>query len=238
MNEKAYPGELPLTSFPIRCLELQSEETLPLAKARNHAFAQAQYDHCVWIDVDCISSRSLIGEYAEAFEKNDQALYAGQVRYLSQENTQKPDVLEQLENYSSSDPVRGHLRQFPYELFWSLNFGCSRSVFDQIGGFDEHFTGYGAEDTDFSFTARHQNMDMITLPAVVYHQYHPSYSPPLNHLESIVSNARRFHQKWNRWPMEGWLKAFQKRGYITWLEHQIKILQLPSELEIQQALKS
>ncbi|WP_300342830.1 galactosyltransferase-related protein [Nesterenkonia sp.] len=37
-----------------------------------------------------------------------------------------------------------------YELFWSLSFAVRREVFDQIGGFDAGYTGYGAEDTDFA----------------------------------------------------------------------------------------
>ncbi|MDR6197570.1 glycosyltransferase [Siphonobacter sp. SORGH_AS_0500] len=238
MNESAYAEDFPVTSFPIRCVELRSEETLPLAKARNYAFSLAQHDHCVLVDVDCIVSPSLLGMYADAFEKEDSVLYAGKVRYLTQANTEKPDVLEHLESYSQADPIRSRFDQFPYELFWSLNFGCSRKVFHTIGGFDESFTGYGAEDTDFSFTARHRGIELITLPVTAYHQYHPSYSPPLNHLESIVSNARQFYQKWKLWPMEGWLAAFQKRGYITWSEDQISVEKLPSITEIQETLKS
>ncbi len=238
MNESAYLDELPLTMFPIRCVELRSGEALPLAKARNYAFSLAQYDHCVLIDVDCIVGPSLIEAYAKAFEQQDDVLYAGKVRYLTQQNTSKPDVLTHLESYSQPDPVRDRFESFPYELFWSLNFGCSRKVFQQIGGFDESFTGYGAEDTDFSFTARQQGVELVTLPNVAYHQYHASYSPPLNHLESIVSNANRFYQKWKVWPMEGWLTAFQKSGYISWSEEQILIQTLPSTLEIQQALKA
>ncbi|MGK2883354.1 MAG: hypothetical protein ACSLE8_01015 [Rhodococcus sp. (in: high G+C Gram-positive bacteria)] len=29
-----------------------------------------------------------------------------------------------------------------------------------------------------------------------------------------MRNAALFHRRWNRWPMEGWLAAFEARGLI------------------------
>ncbi|WP_409241961.1 glycosyltransferase family 2 protein, partial [Caballeronia sp. INML3] len=39
-------------------------------------------------------------------------------------------------------------------MFWSLNFACHLNTFEQIGGFDDAYTGYGGEDTDFAFRAK------------------------------------------------------------------------------------
>lgn len=30
-----------------------------------------------------------------------------------------------------------------------------------------------------------------------------------------VRNAHLFHQRWNAWPMHGWLDAFAERGLLT-----------------------
>jgi len=122
-------------------------------------------------------------------------------------------------------------------LFWSLNFGCSKATYSKIGGFDEDFSGYGAEDTDFAFSANKNGVDFKTIDALAYHQYHPSYDPPVNHIESIVENATRFKAKWGLWPMEGWLRKFCEMGYTSFISGQINLLKLPTTDEISAVLK-
>ena len=47
-----------------------------------------------------------------------------------------------------------------YELFWSLSFALTSSTWRTIGGFCEHYRGYGAEDTDFAQMARAAGVPM------------------------------------------------------------------------------
>ena len=122
-----------------------------------------------------------------------------------------------------------------YGAFWSLCFAIMRAQFAQIGGFDTHYVGYGAEDTDFAFTARALNIDFYLTNDVIYHQQHSVYRPPLNHLESIVINANRFYEKWQHWPMAGWLAEFSAMDLIDWQAEQsvaIDIIRQPSKVEI------
>jgi hypothetical protein len=233
MNEDVYP--LPQTPFPMRALSLYSEEKLPLAKARNFAMSQTNATHCIFLDVDCIPAADFISAYTKAFSTGDR-LWSGQVRYLKT-GFPEDEGTAVLAEWSDPDPVRGNLTTLPYELFWSLNFGCSKAVFEQIGGFDESYHGYGAEDTDFSFTAREKNVEMGMVNATVYHQPHPSYDPPLNHLEDIVKNASVFFKKWNRWPMEGWLKKFVSMGYALWDNDRLMVLHRPSPIEMNKYLR-
>ena len=229
MNEEDYP--LPPVSFPLSSFCLLSEESLPLAKARNFAMSKASAEHCIFLDVDCIPEEDLISSYRKAFAQHD-VLWSGSVRYLNTNHL--PDLhTGALQILSKADPIRGGLTSMPYELFWSLNFGCSKSVFGKIGGFDEQYTGYGAEDTDFAFMARANHVQLETLEATAYHQPHASYNPPLNHLEDIISNARVFHRKWHQWPMEGWLTQFREMGYISWDHDHINILNYPEEAVIE-----
>ncbi|TXD98432.1 glycosyltransferase family 2 protein [Psychrobacter frigidicola] len=125
-----------------------------------------------------------------------------------------------------------------YGAFWSLCFAISRGQFERIGGFDTQYVGYGAEDTDFSFTARSLNIDFYLTNDVIYHQQHDVYRPPLNHLESIVINANRFYDKWQHWPMAGWLLAFADMGLIDWQVDQqqlISMIRKPSATQIEKA---
>lgn len=125
-----------------------------------------------------------------------------------------------------------------YGAFWSLCFAMTRQQFERLGGFDTQYTGYGAEDTDLAFTARQLNIDFYLTADVVYHQQHSVYRPPLNHLDSIVINANRFYDKWQRWPMDGWLSSFTDMGLINWQAEQstpITLIRKPSHIEVEQA---
>ena len=121
-----------------------------------------------------------------------------------------------------------------YGAFWSLCFGITRQQFDKIGGFDTQYIGYGAEDTDFAFTTRSLGINFYLSADVAYHQQHSVSRPPLNHLDSIVINANRFYQKWQHWPMQGWLEQFVSMGLIDWQEQQtssIEVIRLPTKKE-------
>lgn len=233
MNEESYT--LPPTGFPVHSFSFSSEESLPLAKARNFALSRANADNCIFLDVDCIPSQDFIKKYLEAFTAQD-ILWSGDIRYLNTSNLPALDATT-LNKLSKADPIRGELESMPYELFWSLNFGCSKAVFANIGGFDEDYRGYGAEDTDFAFKARTQGVELGMIDASAYHQPHASYSPPLNHLEDIISNAKIFHEKWKQWPMEGWLKKFEEMGYISWSKDQLQLISYPDQSVIERYRK-
>lgn len=234
MNEEAY--QLPACSFPIKQRVVSSVHHLPLAAARNAAVSFACFDHMIFLDVDCIPASDFLSVYNKTFNNRD-VLIAGRVRYLTAQVMEKENLLACMKEYSIPDPVRENVDQYPYELFWSLNFGCSKSVFRQIGGFDEFFTGYGAEDTDFAFAAKAKGVPIHTINAMAFHQYHPSYDPPMNHLVDIVSNATSFRKKWGIWPMEGWLAKFERAGLIKWSEEDIELKRMPSAMEMEKALK-
>ena len=235
MNDRL--PELPQTPFEITTATINTDDgTLPLAAARNKAAAIARGDKLIFLDVDCISDRDLVSIFNYHLERED-ALYSGSVRYLS-----KP-----LHNYdwtaglakSSFHKLQGtapegkEKRPHPYELFWSLNFGIRKQTFEDLGGFDERYDGYGGEDTDFSFTARSRGLPHYKIAALAYHQFHPSYTPPLNHLADIVRNALVFYDKWQILPMDKWLKQFAELGYIKLENNEAEIIKYPTKAEIE-----
>jgi GT2 family glycosyltransferase len=195
---------------------------LPLATARNRGAATATGDQLVFLDVDCIPSAHTFGAYRDAIGRG--GLVCGPVRYLERfwEVGLPADPDERvLRARSSPHPVRpppdAERVGEDHELFWSLSFGCCRRTWEAIGGFDEAFVGYGAEDTDFAFTARARGIPVRWIPGgEVFHQWHRSEAPPVEHLASIVANAATFREKWDRWPMQGWLAEFARRGLVDW----------------------
>ena len=240
MNDRL--PHLPQTPFKIVTATIETEDgTLPLASARNKAAELAKGDKLIFLDVDCISDRNLIASFNYHLERED-ALYAGSVRYLQADWCKQVWTLASLKRRSDWHRLQGKApkgnTKIPhhYELFWSLNFGIRRQTFQKLQGFDENYTGYGGEDTDFAFTARAHNLPCYKISALAYHQYHVSYQPPLNHLAEIVNNAGIFYQKWQIMPMGKWLRQFAELGYIELEDDKITILRQPEKSAIEACL--
>jgi len=238
MNQPA--RDLRSECFPIHCLVVDdASHGLPLAKARN-AVRQCEGEQWVFLDVDCIPGESLLSDYAVALREMPDTLHLGEVRYLpstaqmggwTHATLARDGVAHPLSQYRGEP---GSL--LPHHLFWSLNFACTREVFERVGGFDEGYLGYGAEDTDFAFSARRQGVELRTAAAQAFHQYHPTWRPPLNHFSAIVANAQRFHQRWQEWPMEGWLGEFVELGLVSWSAQSLQILRHPTDAEVDACL--
>ncbi len=235
MNEA--PSPLHSERFAIHALRVDGANgALPLARARNAIRGRNEAQPWVFLDVDCIPSPGLLRGYREALRAHPQALHLGEVRYLPPSANDPGWTAQSLQAASVAHPLnvfRSETGQpMPHHLFWSLNFACAGEVFERIGGFDDGYLGYGGEDTDFAFRARERGVELRSADALAYHQYHPTYRPPLNHFAAIVANARRFHARWNEWPMSDWLGGFAERGLIDWRDDELEVLRQPSAAEI------
>ncbi len=240
MNEA--PGAFSSPHFPITTLRLDEPAGLPLARARNCVASIDPEAPWVFLDVDCIPAHDLLAQYRDSLLAQPDALHMGQVRYLPEGANRSGWTEAELSARGAEHPVAqfrtGPGNALPYHLFWSLNFACTGQVFARIGGFDEEYRGYGGEDTDFAFRARRAGVPLLDHAAVAFHQYHPSYEPPLNHFADIVTNARHFYRRWGVWPMEGWLRAFSDLGLVRWTDEHLEIIQAPSPEDVAQALSS
>ncbi|MEV3903632.1 galactosyltransferase-related protein [Mycobacterium sp. NPDC050551] len=198
---------------------------LPLAAARNAGAERALSrgaELLIFLDVDCIPGPSLVGRYVEAHRTlGAAALLSGPVTYLppAGPNGYPLDTLDELTRphpARPSPPVGALVRAPDHDLFWSLSFAVSADTWGRIGGFCEEYVGYGGEDTDFAAVARRHGIPLVWVGgAHAYHQHHPVSDPPVEHLAEIVDNARVFRSRWNRWPMPGWLDAFERMELIV-----------------------
>lgn len=224
------------TCFPVKTTNLMAAG-LALAKARNTAAAASEGDLLLFLDVDCIPGKNLVPAMREALEAND-ALICAEVLYLGADDAKAGWREEDLLVAGRRHPARafpsiGLRAETDPGLFWSLAFGIRRDSFERLGGFDEMFEGYGAEDTDFGFRAAAAGLPLLFLAAApVFHQHHSEYDPPLQHFEDIVRNAGTFERRWGFLPMRGWLDAFAARGLITIQANRITIHRTPSADEI------
>jgi GT2 family glycosyltransferase len=218
--------------FDVTIHDLDSEELLPLAAARNKGFSEAHTDTVIFVDVDCIVSPTLFEHMIAAITETSviaaYPLYLPTVPESGDFDTYKHDAV--------SHPVRRQLvagEPIPHLQFWSIIFGMRKEAFERAGGFDETFTGYGAEDTDFAMSFHRAGLTQLFVNDYVLHQYHDKYDPPLNHFDAIIENATRYKNKWGELPMRSWLDAFAEMGLIAINNDEtLHVLRHPTEQEI------
>lgn len=219
----------PETTHHLIRLDGADGKKLALAGARNAAGDQAAdngADLIIFLDADCIPGPDLVNHYRSCLNTHPAAVAAGPVTYLARPGAAGYD-LAQLTGQTDPHPARPNPRpgQNPvathqeYLLFWSLSFAVRAQTWREIrartGGFDERYVGYGGEDTDFALRLRHAGIPLRWAGgAHAYHQWHPVSSPPWEHLDEILVNARHFHSTWGFWPMSGWLTEFARAGAI------------------------
>ncbi|WP_312082774.1 glycosyltransferase [Brevundimonas sp.] len=236
------PVTLPTLDFPVR-IERLAGDALPLAAARNLAAALASGDILLFLDVDCIVSSAVCGRMQALLAEHD-AVVCPEVLYLPAGAIPPgPLSITDLKTAGRPHPVR----PFPQDgeslernpgLFWSLAFALRRSTFDRIGGFDETYVGYGAEDTDLGFRIARDGLPLLFAGgAPVFHQHHEGYDPPLQHFHALIANADRFHGAWSIWPMDGWLRAMAELGLVDWSPDRLTICREPTPTEIAAARK-
>lgn len=233
------PVVAPEPPFATRVIRLDGVN-LPLAAARNAAAHAARGNYLLFLDVDCIPMQGLVGAMQEQLRTQD-AIICAEAFYLGPDDARENWTEAGLRRVATSHPAR----PFPVNgtrdeknpgLFWSLIFGIRRTRFEKMAGFDEAYTGYGAEDTDFGFRARRADVPLKFMGSTgAFHQHHAVYDPPLQHIEDIVRNAQLFHERWLFWPMEGWLRAFADAGLIEWSGGQVTLLRPPSAVELAKA---
>lgn len=195
---------------------------LPLAAARNLGARRAierGAETVVFLDVDCLAGPRLVEGYDEVVSRTPTTIWSGPVTYLPpglpESALPRPWELDD-PHPARPAPAEGEVvAGAEPDLFWSLSFAVHRQTWERSGGFCERYVGYGAEDTDFGrqVAGRGIGLGWAGTPRA-YHQHHPTHDPPVQHLHDILRNGAVFYERWGRWPMLGWLEAFEARGLV------------------------
>ena len=229
--------DLPDPGCPVRHLHVPGEP-MPLASARNRAAEAARGDVLIFLDVDCIPGPGLVAAYAGA---GTDGLLLGEVLYLPQGAVGADLDVAHLDRLGRPHPAKppipaSGLRCEPdAKELWGLSFALPSSAYRSLGGMDEGFAGYGAEETDFAVRLAAAGLPTHWVAgARAYHQHHPVHVPPLQHFDPILRNAARFRARHGHWCMEYWLGQFQEAGLIAWDAEgsSIRLLRAPTPSEI------
>lgn len=231
-------GDLPTTNFPLVSLHVAGSE-MPLAAARNRAAEAATGSVLVFLDVDCIPSSKLTERYRAACSSMNCVLLS-EVYYLSASESSDRDLFDKLDKVGSRHPSKPALpdnaiiKEHDHGELWGLAFGLKRCVWEMVGGMDESYFGYGAEETDFGQRLKKTGVELAWLGgARAYHQHHTIHIPPYQHFKHIVRNANLFYERWGIWCMDYWIDQFKENGLIEEQCGKLTIIRDPSDDEIQ-----
>ncbi|MFC6861830.1 glycosyltransferase family 2 protein [Zunongwangia atlantica] len=206
---------------------------LNLAGARNLGANKATTNQLIFLDVDCIPNTYCFERILNSLSSKN--VVQGTPKYLTKSVTNLKCLNLKSIYHPLKPPVKTSIREKDYNQFWSLIFGIKRSTFLKLGGFHENYQGYGAEDTDLGQKFEMHTLNLYRANAIVYHQYHQVYRPPLNHFLGIVRNAQVFYDRWGFMPMMNWIEKFKETKLVEINNGQLKVLRLPTSNEIEEA---
>ena len=165
------PLERPAGAPPDLKIVRQPRRGFGLARARNLGARAAAHGILVFLDGDVIPEAGLIRAHARWHHAVGDALTLGFCAYVSAEGVDAAAVrarrgsLAELFAGRPHDPpwLERHMTRTAdltsrhADLFRAVtghNFGISRALFEDAGGFDASFARYGGEDTEFAYRAQ------------------------------------------------------------------------------------
>lgn len=234
-----------------------TQQTLPIARARNKGMLAATYDTILYVNVEAIVAPTLVGDGVRKLASNSivftsvkcvpedlcRSSYNQLKRShiaLSTGDRSSNDDMTFLENVIGNQQNQEiNYGKFSNDSICSTVFFIRKTDFEKTGGFDESYTGFGLNDEDFFTTCRHLRLQLVQLETVTFVPERLTYRCPLNHLLDFVSNAQRFHHKWGFYPCNAVLKRYAALGYINndFETQGLHVKHLPSEEEMRSSSK-
>jgi hypothetical protein len=148
------------------------------AKARNRGVTKTTGEIIAFTDADCIPAPDWLAVLAEKFEQKEHSVIGGGVKFPSTNYWTTADNVSMFHDYLSVHPA-GRRDQLP-----SLNLAIRRSVFEQIGGFDERYPRPAGEDSDLSIRLRRAGYQLWFEPRAIV-----AHDPVRNSLKDLVSHS-------------------------------------------------
>ena len=135
-------------------LRRQANRGFRAAAARNLGAAGSTSDVLVFLDADTVPEPGFVTALVRRAAACPDVLAVGRRRHadLSGDGAELPEPAWLREGYAATrDLLDADGRSFRFVL--SAVLACRRALFEDLGGFDERFIGYGGEDWDLAYRA-------------------------------------------------------------------------------------
>lgn len=135
----------------------QPDNGFRAARARNLAILRAEHDYVIFTDGDCLLPPEFIQNHVRLASRNkivagSRALISKQKTDHLMQNRERTSIEHLFSSYKFSNLPLGTLRDSrpeSWQTVRSCNFGIHRTDVVKVKGFDEAYTGWGREDSDF-----------------------------------------------------------------------------------------
>jgi len=182
----------------------QDDEGYRLSEIRNKGIESAKHEQIIILDCDMLPLPTLVESYMMYAHVTDKAVLIGGRRYVNTDNTKYENIIKNVgilydlpsvrtdtgkppENglppsedwrykiYRETNNLKNS--KYPFRAFCGGNVCFPKSLIDKIGGFDEDFKAWGAEDTEFGYRVYNQGYWLIPVEkAEALHQEPPNGS--------------------------------------------------------------
>jgi cellulose synthase/poly-beta-1,6-N-acetylglucosamine synthase-like glycosyltransferase len=170
-------------------------ENIGRSRIRNSFLQYAKYDYCLFLDCDVMPAKEdFLSVYVKALELSPMVIYGGRIFPI-----ERPDKKGQLRwKYGieiESKPAE--LRNIdPYRYFHSNNFLIRKSIFQQIQ-FDESLTGYGYEDSLFSYQLQQAGIAVMHIDNPVLNLQIESTEQYLDNIDQSLQSLAAIRAKFD-----------------------------------------
>jgi GT2 family glycosyltransferase len=148
----------------------QPDRGFRAAAARNLGARNVEGEVLVFLDADTVPEPRFLEELTQRIAVCPDILAVGRRRHVDPATGRElPEPAWLRDGYAASrDLLDADGRSFRFVI--SAVLGCRRSLFDDLGGFDERFVGYGGEDWDLAYRAWNTGAVLVHEPgAVAWH---------------------------------------------------------------------
>lgn len=186
-------------------LWLDHPGTFSRAKALNAGVSRSAGDYITIVDIDCMMQPGHF-QKIEAFyaiPENAQIKMSTRVRLLDKNTTymalNKSDPYAHLLAKVFPDTERHQQllleEKIDYgKLLGNSHITISRDQYRELGGFDERYVGWGAEDTEFNSRFwKHYGTETVMAGGEMFHLWHERGQPDYDSDAIIQANRARYH---------------------------------------------
>jgi len=188
-----YKEQLPIE------LVWQPDNGFRAARARNLAILRAEHDYVIFIDGDCLLPPEFIQTHLRLASRDkivagSRALISKQKTDHLMQNRERASIEHLFSPYKFSNLPLGTLRDArpcSWQTVRSCNFGVHKADIIKVKGFDEEYTGWGREDSDFVVRLIKAGVTVRSgrFAACVAHLYHRERSK-----DQLSNNHERFER--------------------------------------------